>query len=147
MAGRPAARITDLTAHGAPLLPGPGSPNVIIGGLLAWRGVPAAMGQQMKLLSEQNQREIDLAVAPPAKAAAMAKGIAAGSAMAAAFPCDKSLCPPPPIPSVHGIGVVIDGSQTVLINNLPACRLGDTVQEAISTNKIVVGLPTVLIGG
>ena len=39
--------------------------------------------------------------------------------------------PAPP----HGPGVVIDGSATVLINNLPACRQGDTVLEA-------VGLPT-----
>lgn len=32
----PAARATDPTAHGTPL-PGPGSPNVLIGGLPAWR--------------------------------------------------------------------------------------------------------------
>jgi len=32
-----AARILDPTAHGAPLTPGPGSPNVLIGGLPAWR--------------------------------------------------------------------------------------------------------------
>ncbi|WP_336344130.1 PAAR domain-containing protein [Halalkalicoccus ordinarius] len=33
----PAARVTDQTAHGTPLGPGPGSPNVLIGGLPAWR--------------------------------------------------------------------------------------------------------------
>ena len=45
-------------------------------------------------------------------------------------------------------GVVIDGSQTVLINNLPACRLGDTIIEALGPpNKIIMGLPTVIIGG
>lgn len=33
----PAARITDPTAHGAPLVPGPGSANVLIGFLPAWR--------------------------------------------------------------------------------------------------------------
>lgn len=33
----PAARIGDLTAHGTPLGPGPGSPNVLIGGKPAWR--------------------------------------------------------------------------------------------------------------
>ena len=33
----PAARITDATTHGAPLAPGPGSANVIIGDLPAWR--------------------------------------------------------------------------------------------------------------
>ncbi len=39
------------------------------------------------------------------------------------------------------------GSKTVLINNLPACRMGDTVLEAIGPpNKITMGMMTVLIG-
>lgn len=33
----PAARMGDVTSHGTPLAPGPGSPNVLIGGLPAWR--------------------------------------------------------------------------------------------------------------
>jgi uncharacterized Zn-binding protein involved in type VI secretion len=33
----PAARVGDMTSHGTPLTPGPGSPNVLIGGLPAWR--------------------------------------------------------------------------------------------------------------
>ncbi len=33
----PAARIADPTTHGSPLAPGPGSTNVIIGGVPAWR--------------------------------------------------------------------------------------------------------------
>jgi uncharacterized Zn-binding protein involved in type VI secretion len=42
---------------------------------------------------------------------------------------------------------VIDGSATVLINFLPACRQGDTIIEAIGPpNKIAMGLPTVIIG-
>jgi hypothetical protein len=38
------ARILDPVAHPAPgvLTPGPGSPDVLIGGKPAWRGVPAA---------------------------------------------------------------------------------------------------------
>jgi uncharacterized Zn-binding protein involved in type VI secretion len=32
-----AARVGDLTAHGTPLGPGPGSPTVLIGGMPAWR--------------------------------------------------------------------------------------------------------------
>ncbi len=32
-----AARIGDPTSHGTPLAPGPGSPNVLIGGMPAWR--------------------------------------------------------------------------------------------------------------
>ena len=33
----PAARMGDATAHGTPLSPGPGSVNVLIGGMPAWR--------------------------------------------------------------------------------------------------------------
>lgn len=33
----PAARVGDPTAHGTPLSPGPGSLNVLIGGMPAWR--------------------------------------------------------------------------------------------------------------
>ena len=35
--GQPAARVGDQTSHGTPLAPGPGSVNVLIGGLPAWR--------------------------------------------------------------------------------------------------------------
>ena len=54
---------------------------------------------------------------------------------------------PSPVPP-HGPGVVIDGSATVMIMNMPACRMGDTLLEALGPpNKIVGGLPTVIIGG
>lgn len=33
----PAARVGDSTSHGTPLSPGPGSANVLIGGMPAWR--------------------------------------------------------------------------------------------------------------
>ena len=33
----PAARVGDMTSHGTPLGPGPGSVNVVIGGMPAWR--------------------------------------------------------------------------------------------------------------
>ncbi len=39
----PAARVGDATSHGTPLGPGPGSPNVLIGGMPAWRGQPISM--------------------------------------------------------------------------------------------------------
>lgn len=35
--GQPAARANDMTSHGTPLTPGPGSTNVFIGGMPAWR--------------------------------------------------------------------------------------------------------------
>jgi len=33
----PAARVGDVTSHGTPLSPGPGSADVLIGGMPAWR--------------------------------------------------------------------------------------------------------------
>jgi uncharacterized Zn-binding protein involved in type VI secretion len=36
----PAARVGDQTAHGTSLNPGPGSANVLIGGMPAWRAGP-----------------------------------------------------------------------------------------------------------
>lgn len=35
--GQPAARLSDITSHGTPLGPGPGSANVMIEGKPAWR--------------------------------------------------------------------------------------------------------------
>src|ERR1700752_3274482 len=35
--GQPAARLTDTTSHGTPLVPGPGCLTVLIGSLPAWR--------------------------------------------------------------------------------------------------------------
>lgn len=166
MVGRPAARITDPVAHPAPpgLMPGPGSPNVIIGGLLAWRGVggaAAAAIQSAKAIADaaiQTAEAATLAAAgtpglPAAKAAEETVKATAAASMgslisASAGGADIHICATPlPIPP-HGPGVVVDGSQTVLINTLPACRQGDTVVEAVGPpNKIVMGCPTVLIGG
>jgi uncharacterized Zn-binding protein involved in type VI secretion len=66
----------------------------------------------------------------------------------ASMGADIHTCTTPlPIPP-HGPGVVIDGSATVMVNNLPACRLGDSLLEAIGPpNKIVKGEFTVIIGG
>ena len=35
----PAIRVGDVTSHGSPLGPGPGSTNVLIGGMPAWRAL------------------------------------------------------------------------------------------------------------
>jgi len=160
-----AARVTDMTMHPLPglLSPGPGSLNVVIGSLPAWRGVPAGAAaalQAAKQISDTAIKTAEAATlaaagtpgAPAAKAAEeTAKATAAasmGSAItAAAGGADIHNCltllPIPP----HGPGVVIDGSATVLINNLPACRVGDTILEAVGPpNKIAMGMMTVIIG-
>lgn len=95
----PAARVGDPTSHGTPLAPGPGSPNVLIGGMPAWRAT-----------------------------------------------ADFHSCPlVDPGPKPHVGGVVSIGSKSVLINNLPATRMGDVIVES-TPNSIASGCPTVLIG-
>jgi uncharacterized Zn-binding protein involved in type VI secretion len=95
-----AARVGDSTSHGTPLSPGPGSVNVLIGGMPAWRAT-----------------------------------------------ADFHTCPlVNPGPTPHVGGTVAIGSVTVLINNLPAARQGDSIVEAGPPNSIVMGCPTVMIG-
>lgn len=162
MAGRPAARVGDITAHGSPLSIGPGSFNVIIGGQLAWRGISAVQAALLaKTVAEgaekiaKAQAAATLAAGTPAAAAAQANVVKTiteaakdvAGVIAGFVPADIHTCPIVKLVIPDGVGVVIDGSQTVLINNLAACRLGDTIQETTSVNKIVQGLPTVLIGG
>jgi uncharacterized Zn-binding protein involved in type VI secretion len=162
----PAARVTDLVVHPLPpkLAPGPGSPNVLIGSLPAWRGIPAGAAgalQGAKQASDATIQGLEAATvaaagtpgAPAAYAAEQAGKAAAAAAMGAAITAaaggaDIHTCTTPsPVPP-HGPGVVIDGSKTVLINNLPACRVGDTVMEALGPpNKIAMGEMTVIIGG
>lgn len=95
----PAARVADPTAHGTPLGPGPGSANVLIGGMPAWR---AGM--------------------------------------------DFHACPLVSGVVPHVGGTVAMGSTTVLINKMPAVRMGDSIVEATAPNSIVNGCPTVMIG-
>jgi uncharacterized Zn-binding protein involved in type VI secretion len=64
---------------------------------------------------------------------------------------DQHACPVVNLRGADGVGSVLMGSPTVLINNQMACRMGDIVIEkpgaAIApTNPIVMGEPTVLIG-
>lgn len=100
----PAARILDPTTHGMPLSPGPGSMDVIIGGLPAWRAL-----------------------------------------------MDQHACPAVSISGADGVGMVMLGSPTVLINNMMACRMGDIVVEVPGlalgpVDPIIMGEPTVMIG-
>ena len=163
--GQPAARLTDPVAHPLPpvLTGGPGSPTVLIGGLPAWRGVPlaaAAAIQNAKAASDATIQTTEAATlaaagtpgAPAAKATEETTKATAATTMgstitASAGGADIHNCATPlPIPP-HGPGVVIDGSQTVLINGLSACFLGNTIVEAVGPpNKIVMGCPTVFIG-
>jgi uncharacterized Zn-binding protein involved in type VI secretion len=164
--GRPAARITDPVAHPLPpvLTGGPGSLNVLIGNLPAWRGILGAAAVALQAAKQISDTAIQVAEsatlaaagtpgAPGAKAAEETTKATAAANMSSmisssATGADIHTCSTPfPIPP-HGPGVVIDGSTTVLINGLPACRQGDSILEAVGPlNKITMGCPTVLIGG
>ena len=162
----PAARITDNVAHPLPpvLTPGPGSKDVLIGSLPAWRGIPAAAAAALQAAKAASDVTVKAAEAttlgaagtPGAPAAYAAEQAAKAAALAAlsstisgmAAMSDIHLCTTPSPTPPHGPGVVIDGSQTVLINNMPACRMGDTIIEPLGPpNKIVKGDTTVIIGG
>ena len=157
---------------------GPPALTVQIGNLPAWKGIPLAAGaglapaQASAQATLQTLETVALAAeaaavaaagtpgAPAAIAAATAARLAAETAKSAtaasmgasitAMAAGGSIhaCAMPwPIPP-HGPGVVIDGSATVSIENAPACRMGDTIIEAIGPpNKIVMGCLTVTIGG
>jgi len=161
----PAARVGDSVSHPAPpmLGPGPGSTDVMIGNKPAWRGVGGAAAAAILEAKEASEKAIkaaeeatkaatsaDKAAAEAAEeslkaneAAAMGSMIASAAGGADMHACTTVLPIPP-----HGSGVVVDGSQTVLINGLPACRQGDTIVEPVGPpNKITMGESTVIIGG
>ncbi|NEX22404.1 hypothetical protein G3480_19180 [Thiorhodococcus mannitoliphagus] len=163
----PAARVFDAVAHPLPpvLTPGPGSTNVLIGMRPAWRGLPLAAVaalQAAKTSADATIRTAEAATAaaagtpgaPAVYAAEQAAKSAALAAMSAAITSaaaggtDIHSCMTPSPAPPHGPGVVINGSATVQINNLPACRLGDSILEAIGPpNSITSGDPSLLIGG
>ena len=150
MSGRAAARLGDMTAHGSPLAPGPCSQNVFIGKKPAWRGLPSVAVGQLTSSAQNAAQSLSQATTATneAERAKHLQQVALETANMAKIMAstDQHTCPVVKAFVPDGNGVVIDGSQTVLINGLPACRMGDTIQEATSVNKITMGEPTVFIG-
>lgn len=165
----PAARVGDPVTHPLPpvLGPGPGSPNVLIGGMPAWRGMPLAAAAGAMAAKTASDVTVTTAMTaanavtgtpayPAAKAAEVAAETAATASMtstltAAGMGADQHVCStplaPPVSPPPHSTGMVTTGSMTVLINNLPASRAGDTIIECLGPpNAIAMGCPTVFIG-
>jgi uncharacterized Zn-binding protein involved in type VI secretion len=160
---RNAARLNDLTSHGTPLSPGPGSGDVFIESLPAWRGLPGLLASAF--LAIQREADTAMRVAEAATTAAAGTPAAASAANAEhalklalakhmgavvdahAGPADVHCCPKPVPHPPHGNGIVIDGSTTVFINSRRACRIGDRVLEAVGGgNPISNGAKTVFIG-
>jgi uncharacterized Zn-binding protein involved in type VI secretion len=135
-----------------------------IGMLPAWRGILAAAVPALQAASQTANATIQTAEATTAAAAgtpgapaalaaeqatktSLAASMSSMITSAAAGADIHTCCTPLPIPP-HGPGVVITGSATVMIDHLPACRMGDTILEAVGPpNKIAMGCPTVTIGG
>jgi uncharacterized Zn-binding protein involved in type VI secretion len=64
---------------------------------------------------------------------------------------DQHACPAVNVSGADGVGMVLVGSPTVLINGMMACRMGDIVTEVPGlamgpANPIMSGDMTVLIG-
>jgi uncharacterized Zn-binding protein involved in type VI secretion len=139
---------------------------VLIGMMPAWRGMPLAAAAGLMSAKAASDVTVTTAVAastaaagtPGAPAAITAETTAkqaATTSMTSAMSgagagADTHMCAtlfPPVVPAPHSQGMVITGSMTVLINNLPACRQGDTILECIGPpNSIAMGCPTVIIG-
>ncbi len=78
-----AARTTDTTSHGTPLSPGPGSPDVMIGFLPAWRALPAGVGAGIESASNAMQTLMSSPALTPADATANLAQAQAGFSQAA----------------------------------------------------------------
>lgn len=145
--GKPAARLLDTVAHKPPgvLGPGPGSPNVIIGGKAAWRGLPAGASLPEPPPEPEPEEDQTEEEAGAAQQAAAEEAMLAAGGGADIHACAQIASPV----TVDGPGFVTTGSATVMINGLPACRAGDTIIEILAPtpNVIEMGCPTVLIGG
>ena len=83
-----AARTSDTTGHGTPLTPGPGSTDVLIGSMPAWRALPSSVGSAVDGISNSMQAFMARPVLTPADASAdvaqIGAKLAAGGAAAAA---------------------------------------------------------------
>jgi uncharacterized Zn-binding protein involved in type VI secretion len=162
MTGPPAARINDLTVHGSTLIPGMPSLNVLIGGQFAWLGMtPAAAAALAKTIADGVKDVADktakvtaagslgpVAVAKATKdqAEAQKKAISNAASAMSASGASINMCPMVTVLIPHVMGVVTKTSTSVYINNLGACRIGDTITETTAMNAIASGCVTVLIG-
>ncbi|MGF1536514.1 MAG: PAAR domain-containing protein [Elainellaceae cyanobacterium] len=148
--GMPAARLGDKTAHGDPLKPGTCSPDVFISGQPAWRALSPAMVQKLLDIFKDTVKNATKAIATantPAQAEPLKKmkeGVEELLKIMAST--DQHACTIVKLVIPDGNGVVINGSTSVFINGLPACRVGDMIIETTSVNSIAKGDNTVLIG-
>lgn len=151
----PAARVTDSTAHGFPLNPGPGSSNVIIGNLPAWRAVPASLAAGLKAM----QQGLDTAATVAENATKAASGTPAYGGVLAAEAAVKAAAVASfagAISGAQGASVSMtasSGQGTPDIHNCaaprltaPGCFHGPGVVLQGSSTVMINGLPAVRQG-
>ena len=134
---------------------------MFIGGMPAWRGVGpagaaaivAAAAAALATIMEA-QAIATAAQGTPGGPAAQAnliktcaEQVANVSTQMFSTGADTIACTIVKVVIPDGPGIVITGSQTVLIGGFPACRVGDSIQEVTSVNAVAVGCSTVIIGG
>jgi uncharacterized Zn-binding protein involved in type VI secretion len=161
--GTPAARMGDATAHGSPLVPGPPSVTVFIGGQPAWLGMTAAAAAALAATIAKGAEDVADKTAKAAAAASLGpaasakaqkdlleaqeKAVSDTSAAMSGSGASINVCPVLTVLVPHVMGVVTGPSSTVIINNMGACRVGDVITEVTAVNSIAQGFPTVMIGG
>lgn len=128
--GKPAARLGDMTAHGGPLQPGPGSLNVFIGGKPAWRA---------------NSDSHICPLATPNPHAAGVVNMGSSTVFINGFPATR--IGDTVIEATGGPDPVATGEPTVLIGGLPGMEL-PTMPAARPLKKsfVIVALIFLFIG-
>ena len=115
----------------------------------ATKAASGTPGQAAALAAEALAKTTATAAFANAVAGATSALVGATALTGAGTP-DTHVCGVPltaPVPAPHGPGIVLQGSSTVLINGLPATRVGDKVVEALGgPNPIVAGEFSVMIG-
>lgn len=146
----PAARKLDATNHGFPLNPGPGSFDVTIGFMPAWRAVPAALAAGLQGIQTAGDTAVTIASnarvaasgtpgAPAALAAEAAAKAAATAAFAAAISAAQGA-------SAGMTAMSGNGTPDMHLCNMPAlpppgCMHGPGVVLQASSTVQVNGLP------
>lgn len=79
-----AARVADTTSHGTPLSPGPGSPDVLIGFMPAWRAMPAGAGAGLESASSAMSQIMNAPMLRPPQTISPSLDVANGLSQSAA---------------------------------------------------------------
>ncbi len=105
-----AARVNDPTSHGPPMSPGPGSPDIDIGFMPAWRALPASVGAAVEAVSNDMNSFMTTPVLTPASAGPKLANIMSGLVQAAAKAAAEG--------NPSAIGPAVQGVVTLALTNV-----------------------------